>query len=347
MRKLLLVLSFGTVLQMNAQIGGSAAFASLDLPASARMAALGGKVGSIYDHDLHLGIWNPSLLSDTCGSQVAFSFADYFTDIKFGYAALAYHFDNIGTFSLTGTRIDYGSFRETDATGATIGEFTAGEYGVTLGYSRALQHNFTFGANLKFLQSNLYLWRANALATDVAVSWHHPEKNLSASVLMRNAGLMMRTYTGGNREKLPFEILGGISFKPKHAPFRLSVTLQNLDQWDLTYEDPANPSVSVDPLTGDSIRVSKFRRASDMLGRHVVFGTEILIGKVVSLRFGYNYQRRKELAIGTRQGAVGLSFGAGIRIFKVNLAYGRSIYHLAGGVNTFSMSVRVNDFIKP
>ncbi|HLG02832.1 MAG TPA: type IX secretion system protein PorQ [Bacteroidia bacterium] len=334
---------FSTI-QLSAQIGGSVVFPSLDLPLSARAAALGGKAVALNDNDLNLATWNPSLLNHTMSSQVTFSFSDYMSDIKYGYFGFAWHFEKAGTFALNATRINYGNFRETDNTGQVIGEFSAGEYGVNLGYSKAIDSNFTFGANLKFIQSNLYLWKANGLAIDMGAAYKLPKKNFTASVLMRNMGRMMRNYTGGNREKLPFEVEAGIAFKPKHMPFRFNITLQHLQKWDLTFIDPNNPPQLVDPLTGDSIKVSKFKTWGDKAMRHVVFGSELLIGKAVSIRFGYNYMRRKELMVVTRRGATGFTFGLGIRIFKIHLSYARVPYHLAGPTNTFTITTTLSDF---
>jgi hypothetical protein len=333
-------------LSLNAQIGGSAVFPSLDLPLSARSAALGGKAVGIWDNDINLATWNPALLSPDVHTQMAFSFADYISDVKYGYAAFGWHQENIGTFNLFATRIDYGTFKQTDNTGQVIGEFTAGEYGINLGYARPIDSNFTFGANLKFIQSNLYLWKANGIAADLAVNYHLLSRNFSASVMMRNIGVMTKTYIDGNKEKLPFEIEAGLAFKPKHMPFRFSISFQHLQQWDLTYVDPDNPPQLVDPLTGDSIRVSKFKTWGDKAMRHVVIGGELLIGKAVSLRFGYNYMRRKELIIDTRRGTTGFTFGIGIKIYKFNISYARVPYHLAGPTNTFTVTSTISDFYK-
>jgi hypothetical protein len=346
LRKLLYTVSvlLLTAFYAHAQIGGSAVFPSLNLPLSARSAALGGKAVAIYDNDLNLATWNPSLLNSTMNSQLALSFSDYLADVRYGYAGFAWNFKKVGNFALNATRIDYGTFRETDATGATIGEFKAGEYGLNLGYSRELDSNFTIGANAKFIQSNLYLWNANGLVFDLAASYRIPHKNFSASLLIRNAGFMTKTYTEGNKEKLPFGVEAGFAFKPKHMPFRFSISFQELQKWDLTFTDPNDPPQLVDPLTGDSIKVSKFKTWGDKAMRHVVLGGELLIGKWVSIRFGYNYMRRKELMLDTRRGPVGFTFGAGIRIYKFNISYARAPYHLAGATNTFTITTSFSDF---
>lgn len=63
-----------------------------------------------------------------------------------------------------------------------------------------------------------------------------------------------------------------MSFKPKHMPFRFSLAFTNLQKWDLTYSDPNNPVALVDPLSGDSIQISKIKTFNDKLARHLVVG---------------------------------------------------------------------------
>ncbi|TND08948.1 MAG: hypothetical protein FD123_1802 [Bacteroidetes bacterium] len=330
----------------SAQIGGSVAFASLDLPLSARIASMGGKVVSVNDNDINMAFWNPALLNQHTSNQVALSFVDYLSDIKYGYAGYSYHVNpKVGTFAGFITHIDYGKFKETDNTGAVIGEFTASENVFNVGWSRAIDSLFTVGATMKYIGSNLYVYKANGVAFDFGVNFFKPSKNFSASVVLRNAGMMLRNYSSG-REKLPFELEAGASYKPKHMPFRFTLTLQQLQQWDLTFTDPANPPQLVDPLTGDSIKTSKFRTFGDKLMRHAVLGGELLLGKSFHIRFGYNYMRRKELLIDTRPGMLGFSFGAGVRIYKFHLSYARSSYHMAGGTNTFTLSSNISDFYK-
>lgn len=331
---------------VTAQIGGSAAFASLDLPLSARVASLGGKVVSVSDNDINLAFWNPALLNKNTSNQMALSFVDYLADLKYGYAGYAYHVSpKVGTFSAFVTRVDYGKFKETDYTGEVIGEFTASENIFNIGYSRAIDSLFTIGATSKVIFANYYRYNASGLAFDLAANYNKPSKNFSASLVLRNMGRMLRTFYG-HKEKLPFEVEAGMSYKPKHMPFRFTLTLQHLQQWDLTYSDPNNPVQLVDPLTGDSIKVSKFKTFGDKLMRHAVLGGELLLTKNFNLRIGYNYMRRKELLIDTRPGMLGFSFGVGLRIYKFHLSYARSSYHMAGGTNTFTLATNIGDFQK-
>ena len=57
---------------------------------------------------------------------------------------------------------------------------------------------------------------------------------------------------------LPIEVQAGASYKLKHAPFRISILGQHLNQWRVLYEDP-NEQPTIDGLTGDTIPVNQTR----------------------------------------------------------------------------------------
>ena len=56
-----------------AQIGGSKVYEFLNLPASARITALGGKHITVRDDDLSLALGNPAALNDTMHNQLTFN----------------------------------------------------------------------------------------------------------------------------------------------------------------------------------------------------------------------------------------------------------------------------------
>jgi hypothetical protein len=64
----------------------------LNLPTSARAAALGYNVLSISDNDISLVNTNPSLLNSEMHNILVLSFVDYFADINYGYATYAHSF---------------------------------------------------------------------------------------------------------------------------------------------------------------------------------------------------------------------------------------------------------------
>jgi len=334
-----------------AQIGGNSIYEFLELSNSARSTSMAGAPISVRDQDINLAVINPALLDSTMSNQLAINYTKYLpnVNINYGFVSYAKHFNNIGTFNGTIQYVNYGEFRETDATGTQIGTFTAADYSYNIGYGKVVgkpdsNKLFSIGANMKFIYSQLYTYTSYGLAADVAGNYYNAKHNFSASLIIRNYGRQIKDYYSGNQEPLPFEILGGISFKPKHAPFRISLTGTHLQTWDLTYIDPANPPLTSDPLTGQPIKQNQFKIFGDKLMRHALFGGEILLSKSFNIRFGYDYERRQELMVDSRRGLIGWAFGFGIRIYKFHLSYGHAAYHIAGGSNTFSITTNLNDF---
>jgi len=324
-----------------AQLGGQHAFRVLDIPNSARASALGGNYIAVRDNDINLGLFNPALLHKGMERQVALSYLPYFSGINIGYAGYAHHFDSLGaTFAGNVQYVDYGTFTRTDESGQELGEFKAGEYVFQVGGGIPLDSLFSVGANVKFITSNLDTWNSTAWAIDVGGVFHKPVLGVTVAAMLRNFGYQTSTFTG-TREKLPFQAQLGATYKFRHAPFRLGLMLEQLQRWDLTYEDP-NAAARIDPTTGEVIvdKTSRFEKA--ML--HVVPSAEILLGDNFMLRVAYNYRRRQEMVLPDKPAITGLSFGVGLRVSKLHISYGYSQMHLAGISNTFTLAARFADF---
>lgn len=335
------LLSFAVTAQ--AQLGGQTSFRVLDIPSSARSSALGGNYIAVYDNDINLGIFNPGLLNRDMGKQVALSFLPYMDGITVGYASYAHHLDSVNT-TLSGTvqYVDYGTFKRTDETGAELGEFQAGEYAFQVGAAKPLDSLFTVGANIKFITSNLDTYTSTAWAADIGGVFVKRKLGLTVGALLRNIGYQTSTFTD-EREKLPFQVLLGVTYKFKHAPFRLGMSFENLQQWDLTYDDP-NATVEIDPTTGEEIVDEETGFERFLL--HTVPSAEILISKNFMLRVAYNFRRHKELLLPDKPAVTGLSFGIGLKVTKVHISYAYSQLHLAGISNTFTLACRFADFKK-
>jgi hypothetical protein len=340
-----LLLSILISISSFSQIGGKGTYEFLDLPVSARVTALGGNLIAVKDNDLNVAIINPSLLTDSMDNNVALSFVNYFAGIKYGYVAYAKHYKKLGNFSAGVKYLDYGKIPYADDLGNVNGTFGASEMSFNLAYERSiLDTNFTIGATVKTIYSHLESYSSWGSAVDLGATYIIPKSSFAAAFVIDNIGRQWKEYDPGNREPLPYQMQIGISKKPKHVPLRISLTYQHLEKWDLTYEDPANPTLTVDPLTGAPIKQNKFKIFGDKLMRHVVIGGEFIVTKNLFLRLGYNYERRKELIIPEKRGTDGFSFGFGFRVYKFHFSYGRAVYHLAGATNNFSISFNINGF---
>lgn len=327
------------------QIGGSSTNMFLQLPVSARAAALGGYAISSNDGDLGEAAANPSFLDSSISGQLLLTYIPYYTGINYSYASYAQTIGNIGTFDASIKYIDYGTFTQADQAGNIIGSFGASEMLVNLGYGRAiLDSSFSIGANLKFASSRLMQWVSNAAAVDLGGSYVSPNHRIFAGLVIQNIGGQIADYTPGNPEPLPFDVDGGIAIKLKHAPFRFNLTFQHLQQWDLTYLDPTD-TATINPLTGALInQTSAAGTFADKLMRHIVPGVEVLAGKNFWLSFAYNYELRKELELTGVPGLVGFSAGFGMRIYTFQLSYSICEENLSGPINTFTVCMNLINF---
>ena len=334
-------LCFLLVGDCEAQLGGSSVNTVFDVPSSARISALGGNQIAVMDNDLNLGVFNPALLNPSMADQVTLSYLDWFSDINMGLASYAKHFDSLKTtFAATVQFVDYGSFQRTDPTGLELGTFSAGDYVVSIGAAQQFDSIFSIGASIKYMYSAYDSYSASGVAVDIGGVYAHKNGLFTIAAMLRNVGFQVNGFTE-EKEDLPFNVQLGTTYKLKHAPFRLGLILENLQKWDLTFEDP-NASVQIDPTTGQIIR-EEFTTADKLL-RHVIINNEVILSENFMLRVGYNFRRRAELAFDNKPGGVGLSYGIGLRLKKFHLSYGRASYHLAGASNTFTVALRFEDF---
>lgn len=324
------------------QIGGSKSFAFLQLPSSAKITALGGYTSIANENDLASVTQNPSLLNSRMDNVWSLNICNYFQDIQYGHIASAFDIKNIGTFGIGVNYINYGSFVLRDDIGNDLGTFKANENTFNFSYASKYKQ-FRYGATTKLLFSSLDTYRSSGVALDLGGSYTDSASGLGLSFSLLNVGSQVKKYTG-ETEALPFEARFAVSKRLKHAPFRFTVTLHNLQKFDLTYDDALNGTNQIDLSTG--LAIKKNYTITDKLMRHVALGTELLFSENFNLRFGYNHQMRREMAIDEKPGTVGFSWGFGLRVKKISFSYGMAKYHLAGNTNMFSLAVNPSDFYR-
>ncbi|NOX46896.1 MAG: type IX secretion system protein PorQ [Chlorobi bacterium] len=327
---------------IHAQIGGNSTYSFLNNTASARIAAMGGDFLAIGDNDITLAPSNPSLINPGLNNQLGVAYVDFFSDINYGTASYSRTFDNVGSFVASMKYMNYGNFEYADEAGNRNGNFNASESAFALGWGRELDSTFSIGANMKFIYSSFESYSSYGLAVDIAGSYRSDDRNFMMSLIAKNIGRQLKAYNGGNNEPLPFELQFGLSKRLSHLPFRYSLLVNNLEKWDLRYDDPSVQNT--DPITGEVIKDGGAEVFFDNMMRHLVFGGELLIGKNLSLRGGYNYRRRQELKVASKTAMVGFSWGVGIRISKFHISYSRSTYHLSGSPNYITLSTNLGDF---
>lgn len=330
---------------IHGQIGGENVFTFTTLPHTARVAALGGNLITVKDDDVALAYHNPAALNPAMHHNLTFNHAFYLADINHGYFGYGNHFDNINTTFHAGVQyVSYGDFNLTDPTGTINGTFSANEYAVTVGAGRQYNEHLSFGANLKFLNSQFEAYQSVGIAGDAAVFYSDTSKRFTATLLFKNMGSQITTFQPDNFESLPFDMQIGISKRLKYLPFRLSVIVHNLHRWNIRYNDPNIDEPIL--IFGEEPEPKDQSYFFDNLARHFIINGEFLLGSNQNfrMRFGYNHLRRGELSVLNTVSFAGFNFGVGLKINRFRIDYGRSVYHLAGGANQLTISTNLNEF---
>lgn len=322
------------------QTGGSHTYDFLNLTNSARVAALGGNNISLNDGDLNLSFHNPALLTPEMDKNLVLNYVLYYAQINYGYASYAFDKKNAGTFAVGMHYINYGKFDAADPTGTITGKFDAAEYALNLIYSHPIDSSFRWGLNIKPIYSKFESYNSLGIALDGGITYTSSDRLTTVAAVIRNLGSQLKSYAG-TYEQLPFEILLGVSRKLQYAPFRFSITAQNLQRYKLIYDK--NEDID-NELTMNIKNQSKFDKLIDNTLRHIIFGVEFLPSKSFYLAFAYNYKRRKEMALMEYPGSVGFSYGLGIHLKLFSISYGRAVYHTSGGSNHFSFLINFSQF---
>ncbi len=318
------------------QVGGQSVYQFLNLVSSPRQAALGGKVITNSDYDVSQPLYNPATINAEMNGRLALNYGSYFGDINYGTAAYAHSLDSIQTIHAGVTYINYGKFDGRNEFGESTGSFSGNEAAISVGYAYNIPNkNIRLGANIKFISSSLESYNSFGLAADISALFQNKNKSVNYTLVIRNFGTQLKTYSGLT-EKLPFEIMAGVSQELENVPIRWHLTLDNLQKWNINYSNPARSQQTID---GEEIpeKVTALGNAF----RHVVFGAEIFPKKVISLRLSYNFRRASELKIVDQRTFSGFSVGFGVRFSKFRFDYAYSRYTAASNTSLFGLMINL------
>jgi len=304
---------------------------------------LGGSSLSLPGNDITITHYNPSLISPENHNQIGLSFVDYYSDVNYGSVQYGRSFGQVGSFVASMQFVNYGSFTRMTNQEVNQGTFTANEMALSIGWGRQLDSAFSIGANVKGIYSSFDSYSASGLAVDVAGSWHLPEYRFMASLVARNVGIQLSSYTPGVTEDLPFDLQLAMSKRLAHLPLTFSLVLTNLHNWDLAYE--SKYSTEVDPFTGESRQTGGLSGFADEMMRHVIIGAELQPFKSFRVQVAYNYKRRQELKIVDKVSTTGFSWGFGFTAYRFSFSYSRSAYHLAGSPNHITITTSLGKAI--
>ena len=322
------------VLPVQAQIegAGSSVFHFMGLPASARLNALGGENVSLADGDVSMAYMNPALLTSETDKVLQLNYAYYLAGTMFGSAMYGHNWGE-NYFSASIHYLDYGKMDYTDEWGqVTGGTFTAKDMCVHLTYARQLGPMFRVGATIKPIFSVYERYTSFALGADVGGHFQTRDSLFQMGLALRNIGWQLKGFYeedwGQQTEMLPLNLELGMSLRLAHAPLRFSVTMHNLQRWDLA---PWEEEV----------------KWYDMLFRHTIWALDIVPkSEKFYLTVSYNHRRQAEMALKDVSSMAGLGLGAGLKIKKFRLGLAYSQYSKSNFTLQASLSTDINQFLK-
>lgn len=274
----------------------------LNLPASPRLAALGGQPVSLPDASAAMAHANPAYLASSHHRQFTSSIARQVGDITLGYAAFAYDLPRLGTLSAAVRYAGYGSLTERDATGQALATFGAYDMAATLGYATSVGSALRYGLSLNLIRSDYTHAASTAWSVSGGLLYTLPEQLGTIGVALLNAG---NQFSGFNdtREPLPFDVRAGYSRKLLYLPLRLTFTGNRLHDWDIP------------------------------VAEHLELGGEFLFSESFIVRIGYNHQAHEDLKTDNRIDLSGVGVGVGLRIKGVRIDMSRTSQSVVGPIH--------------
>ena len=318
-----------------AQIGGQNTYQFLNLPVSPTHSALGGKLVTGLSYNPTMGMLNPANINAEMAGQVSANYMNYIADISYGTAAYAHRInEKYGIVQAGVSYIDYGNFDGFDEFGNETADFGGNEVAFNLGYAYKLPDTrFSFGINIKAITSRLEQYSSFGLATDVGVTYYNPESKWIFSGVLRNAGGQLKPFNEV-RESLPLELIFGVSKELENVPIRWHLTLENMQEWDVAFRNPARDETD---LEGNVTRDDP--SFINNVFRHTVFGVELFPKGGFTVRLGYSFRRAEELRIVDQRSFAGLSGGFQIKFNRFRFSYSYMRFNQAASSSFFGVDI--------
>jgi hypothetical protein len=310
------------VFTVKAQTGENV-YPFMNIPVSARQAALGGDAVSVRDYDVNFAAVNPALLNAEMHKKISVNAATYLAGSKYGTINYGHAFEKGHLITANVRYMDYGRMPRTDEAGFENGEFGAYDAAIGGGYAYQFEDEWTIGAQVNLINAKIDSYTSMAVAGNFGVSYHFKKTNETIGLVARNFGYQFKSFNG-ERENLPFRVDLGYTKVLKNFPAAVTVTAHDLQQLDISSDYDSN---------GQEVKLT--RKVLD----HFSFGAEIFPESVFNIRLGYNVKRGNELAVVDQRSFAGLSAGFGVKFNAIRIDYSHVRYHNAGNMNMLGISL--------
>jgi Type IX secretion system protein PorV len=174
---------------------GTTAAKFLSVGIGPRANAMGGAFSAVVN-DASALYWNPAGAADLTQNEAMFTYTSLFKDldINLNYIAVVIPAEDIGSFGLSVTALDYGEMEVTteyypEGTGE---KFSASSYAFGLSYAKNITEWFAAGITVKYITEGIFNSTANGVAFDVGTLFRTPFWGIKFATIISNYGSKMQ-----------------------------------------------------------------------------------------------------------------------------------------------------------
>lgn len=278
-------------------------YSFLRLPVSAHVAALGGDNVSLTNDDATVIFHNPALITNVSNKTLNANFMTYMEGCTTASASFVKAYKERASWGISGQFMSYGEIKETTASNQQTGTFSPKDIALAGSFAYLLSDRISGGITGRLISSTIGSYSSAAVAIDLGLNYQDVEHGWSVSAVARNLGGQIKAYDD-EFERIPFDLLVGVSRQLPNSPLTLHATLARLNNWDQAFI------------------------------KHLAVGADIHLGSSIFISGGYNFRRSSEMKIyegedtSFNHGA-GLSLGGGIELERFKLTVGYAKYHVS------------------
>lgn len=302
---------------------GTNVYPFLNLPSSARQAALGGDAVSVRDYDVAFAAINPGLMNLEQDKMLSVNYSSFLAGSQYGTISYVKDLEGGHLIGFNARYMDYGNIPRSDESAEISGQFSAMDASVGASYAYQFDEDFTIAGGASFVTSKIDNYTSMGVVGNAGVTYHNKMTNETIALVFRNFGYQFKSFNGV-RENVAFRVDLGYTRILDEFPLAFTITAHDLQKFDISQQYTNN---------GQEINLS--RKVLD----HISLGVELFPQQAFNLRFGYNVKRGNELAVLDQRSFAGLSAGFGIKISSFRFDYAHVRYHNASNVNMFGITL--------
>lgn len=282
-------------------------FPFLNLPATPQAQAVGGYLLTYVGVNPGLALDNPALYGQESAGRMYLSYMNYMQGVHVANALYGSGIGDRATWAIGIRAMNYGKMEGYDTQGMPTGSFSPMDASLQALFSYDLTERLRGGIALKAIYGQLERYSSFALASDLGLSYYHPDKGMSWAISLSNIGGFLKNY-GEPRDIPDWDIRLGYSQKFMHAPFRLHGVLYG--------------------LTPHHIReVGNGEPLAKRFVRHLALGAEMTLSDNFWIALGYNPHRAMNMSMRNGKSIHGFSMGVGFNQKHYQVALSAALYH--------------------